>query len=248
MRTYLILSVAACGALLTSGALAGPIHPGNGGGLPTLQRLVQNLSQAQVQGQLGSPSRRGGEVSLRLQPPAASAPGGGMSMVYVAGDSGFVPSTGLLTLAGQRSAGLLRPQGQNTGFASSSDYSLGQTLGVSVSELGNYLYVVHVPFNIAITDRYTDPGPADTGQMPVVVVPAPSSTMLGLLGLMLMGTGILRMGRMHRFCGTGRCVARCNQKSRPGVQGPGGSFMPSRWPARPHSDSALPTAGGTVRG
>ncbi len=159
-------------------------------------KLVQNLGTSQVQGMLGSPSRQGGEVSVALQPPAASAPGGGLSMVYVAG-LGTVPDVGTLQAAAGRTAQLLTTQGQNLGYASAG-YSLGQTLGVSVSELGNYLYVVHVPFNIAITDGYTDPGPADNGGLPVVIVPAPSSTTLGLLGLVLVGSATVRMRRMRR--------------------------------------------------
>ncbi len=198
MRLRLIHIVGTGSVLWASAALAGPMvaNASSAGGVPTLTKLVQNLGTSEVQGLLGSPSRRGGEVSISLQAPAASAPGGGLSMVYVAG-LGSVPDAGTLQAAAGRGVSSLVTQGQNLGYASAG-YSLGQTLGVSVSELGNYLYVVHVPFNIAITDGYTDPGPADNGGLPVVIVPAPSSTMLGLLGLVLIGSGTVRMRRVHR--------------------------------------------------
>jgi hypothetical protein len=190
-------------AVLWAGAAqAGPItaNASPAGGVPTLQKLVQNLGQSQVQGLLGSPSRRGGEVSIQLQTPAASVPGGGLSMVYVAG-LGATPDAGTLqaAAAAQRAAmSTTTARGQNLGYASAG-YSLGETLGVSVSELGGYLYVVHVPFNIAITSGYRDPGPADTGRSPIVIVPAPSSTMLGLFGLVLIGSGWLRTRRACRL-------------------------------------------------
>lgn len=193
MKSRLLHTIGACAIFWGGTALAGPMaaSTSSAGGVPTLQRLVQNLGQSQVQGLLGSPSRHG-EVSLYLQSPAASVPGGGLSMVYVVG-TGFLPDTNVVRTAGQRALQGSRPVGRNVGFGGT-DYSLGQTLGVSVSELGNYLYVVHVPFNIAIKDRYTDPGPADNGGLPVVVVPAPSSTTLGLLGLVLIGAGLVRIG------------------------------------------------------
>lgn len=188
-----------CAAFWASAAMAGPMaaDSSSSGGVPTLLKLVQNLGQSQVQGQLGSPSRQGGEVSVYLQAPAASVPGGGMSMVYVAG-LGSVPDAGTLQAAAQRSLMPTTAKGQNIGYASSGN-TLGQTLGVNVTELGNYLYVVHVPFNIAITAGYKDPGPADTGGLPVVIVPTPSSTVLGSLGLLLIGTGGIRVRRARRL-------------------------------------------------
>lgn len=203
MKPRLLTYTLAASVLLWAAvAQAGPIvsNAASAGGLPTLQKLVQNLGQSQAQGLLGSPSQRGGEVSIQVQTPAASVPGGGLSMVYVAG-LGAVPDAGTLqaAAAAHRSAmNAVTARGQNTGYASDG-YTLGETLGVSVSELGNYLYVVHVPFNIAITSGYKDPGPADTGRLPVVIVPAPSSTMLGMFGLVLIGSGWLRGRRAYRL-------------------------------------------------
>lgn len=199
MKPRLIYGMGVCAVFWASVALAGPIGAADNsgaGGVPTLLKLVQNLGQQQLHGQLGSPARGGGEVSVYLQSPAASVPSGGLSMVYVPGNT-FRPDMGTLQLAARRNWLQTTPAGQNLGFTSTG-YDLGQTLGVSVTELGNYLYVVHVPFNIAIKDRYTDPGPAAGGPLPVVV-PAPSSTMLGLLGLVLIGCGIIRVGRVSRI-------------------------------------------------